>query len=1214
MQVTKFGVCTTQQILSESVVEVFKERVRPKSDADGKFVDLDNSLADPRMGPVLGLPCATCGGKHHECILGHYGHVDLKDYVLQSTYMPQVIRMLKQVCHNCLRGVVKDNCVLGEKCKSCGTVKDTKDGFLTVAGRKWSAKDVYVFFESVHPSVWKRLGTKNPSCLIATHMFVLPVTERVYTKKNGEVTVHPYTTLYNKLLMVLNKHNVREASYSKYATELFIAYNDVYYASISNAPGWAAKANGILRSIKSKEGVLRLNLMSKRVFYCGRAVIAGDYTLHLDEIGIPQHMRSKLTTPVIMPGKERATAAMKIRDIVASGEWSSILCRNGLKYDIEGCRDLRSIAAGLQPGDCVNRWMRDGDSTLFLRQPTLHKGSLMKFRVRIHEDENKLAITMNMLSTTPFNADCDGDEMNVFIPQTTNGLADIDELMDVQTNILNENGHVQIYPIQNVMLALYMLTTIPDLVIPVRYFNKPPKQIKNVYTGYDFVSNPFPDTLNCEVVRAGRVVAPLTVGAMKKIIFEMYMIRPDLVTSTMHELCTQTNEWVCDYGVSMRIDDFMIKHHFDFVKAAQHDFGRVFEEAKQYVREHSNKNSTMHRILSSESKGSFGDFANVALIVGQQYVENRPPMPGMGDRIFPSQYKGDMHSNIAKGIITNSYISGITPIEMALHAASAKDGIIVKAVKIKDAGRRTRDLCQRLESYVVSYVDQMVFDTQGNVVQWMYGEDGLDPKFSKLHIRTSGVSDPFYQEKLRRRLEEIEDRTGLPYVPAEKVRGKLNAIPVSSDDDIDTVIHKYERSKVEAGHAVGLNSAHCISEPSTQSMLNATHHSGSKHGNNSHRLGELFRGSNLKSNGCCTVHVNSTAGMERIELKSSYITKQKLKQKLWMQKFQSVFPYTQKTYTAVLVFYPGKTTREILRFLNYENVCASHHVFDGTEVTVIASSDDRLELEKLISNAKKIVPEDVTDRMEAMNLKPVSEFEIIDKNKIKCVGSLQACFMQFPDADHTKTVSTCADDILKTYGIEAARAFLLKEFRSISAFAGGIDIRHLLMMVDAMTSTGEIKQMDFHGMKGIDESVLGRATFQSAIEQLSSAAAKGVEQKTSNISECVISGRLCPVGSGYDKFEVKVDEDFHFAAEPDADDVLMDLAPPTFPNAGLVYDPMDESYEPNAELCDTYDEDGGAVYAPASPSYEAQEYDPMQEDYTPCSPMIESSKRMRITT
>lgn len=1158
MQVTEYTICTREQMLLDSVVVVNREGVIPQVDEKGRLINLDNTLADPKMGPVLNMRCATCG----DACIGHFGIIDLNGYVIQMTFANYLKQRLKSICTVCKNVVDGSPCINGGRCKTFNTIKNSKDGTFEIDKTKWTAKHIYDFLATVNPDVWVKRNLPNPIHMIATHIYVLPNPDRVYVKHNGNISAHVFTSLYNQLLMTIEKQKKR-MDHSDDNSELYLAYNNVFYATKA-AWGEHVHAKGIAKSIDKKEGCMRKNMLAKRVNYCGRGVIRCSYKLRFDEIRIPQHMAKKLTTPVFFPRPEMFTAREQLRKIVENGQWASIVCKNGVKFDSDGPKSHRLIAAQLDTGDQINRWLKDGDSTLFLRQPTLHKGSLMRFTVKLQEDPADPTISLHMLSTTPFNADCDGDEMNLFIPQTLNGIADVDELMDVKNCVLNENGHVQIYPIQNDMLGMFEMTTMnPNALVPKHcFFKKPRFGNKPYYTVMEFMSNPLPTDFSCKGVSNGMITTPLNKSIMKNMILELNQISSELVADVLYEMCTQANEWICERGASMEFKDFLVSHPFEFKNST--DFPQKFAQAQTYIQNHCNKNSSMYKIISSGTKGSFNDFLSVSMVVGQQYVANKPPIAYMGDRMFPFQEKGDHRSDIARGIITNSYVQGLTPEQMAVHATSAKHGIIVKAVNIKECGARFRKLSQVLESFVVGYTNCMVKDTEQNIVQFKYGEDGLDPKCSKLLIRTKGVSVPLFQDKLRQYVDE--------HIREDSIRRRLCEIPVSTDDEVAYVIRRYEKSLVEPGHAVGLNAAHCISEPATQARLDAIHSAGSGSTSNAQRINELFNGSDLKHKGQCTMKVVSTNGMQRIELKSWRVTQQKLKLTEWMRRFSKVFSYEQKRYTLVMVFYPGKSTRDIVLEVNHLNVCASHHIHDGLEVTVHVSSDDATELHNIVTRLSQ-------------NSEVIKQYTIKDETTITCVSSLNHVFTSFPDVDHRHTTSTCLDDMRCTLGVEAARTMLLRELREIDNFSDGIDIRHLLMMVDAMTYKGMIHKMDFHGLKHNDPSVLGKAAFEDPLYQLSSAAANGVKQNTSNLSECVISGRLCPVGSGYNQFElIETEAPANTFYDP-TDDILFDIQMPLRP-----FLPSDASAAAPAVRKEEYDPlddytpaDEGVMYRPSSP-------------------------------
>jgi hypothetical protein len=158
-----------------------------------------------------------------------------------------------------------------------------------------------------------------------------------------------------------------------------------------------------------------------------------------------------------------------------------------------------------------------------------------------------------------------------------------------------------------------------------------------------------------------------------------------------------------------------------------------------------------------------------------------------------------------------------------------------------------------------------------------------------------------------------------------------------------------------------------------------------------------------------------------------------------------------------------------------------------------------------------------------------------------------------------------------------------------------------------------MSKMDYHGMKEDDASVLGLVAFENPTSQLIEAASRGMRCDSKNISECIMSGRLCPVGSGYDKTLVFGDRqrEEEWAVKEEEETLVVNLdctryydpvldyeapqitqssqpaapLPPTHPSS-VFYDPT-EDYQPNAN--DILDHIQGSVYRPASPLMQENE-------------------------
>ncbi|UYV60876.1 hypothetical protein LAZ67_1002654 [Cordylochernes scorpioides] len=187
---------------------------------------------------------------------------------------------------------------------------------------------------------------------------------------------------------------------------------------------------GLVQRLKGKKGRFRGNLSGKRVDFSGRTVISPNPFLRINEVGVPIYMAKILSYP------ERVTKhnIHKLQQLVRNGPFTypganHIQYQNGQrKYLGYGNREME--ANKIRFGDLVDRQMADGDILLFNRQPSLHKLSLMAHRARVLPFRT---LRFNECVCTPYNADFDGDEMNIHMPQTEEARAEALVLMEVRS-------------------------------------------------------------------------------------------------------------------------------------------------------------------------------------------------------------------------------------------------------------------------------------------------------------------------------------------------------------------------------------------------------------------------------------------------------------------------------------------------------------------------------------------------------------------------------------------------------------------------------------------------------------------------------------------------------------------------------------------------------------------------------------------------------------
>lgn len=230
----------------------------------------------------------------------------------------------------------------------------------------------------------------------------------------------------------------------------------------NNIPGAAPAAQRSGRKLKSikerlngKGGRVRGNLMGKRVDFSARSVITPDPNLSIRELGVPLKIAKNITKPVVVNDMNRRFLTKLVRNGPEEYPGAKILERKGGESISLRYADRENIV--LYNGDIVHRHMMDGDGVLFNRQPTLHRMSMMCHIARIMRQGD--TFRMNVGDTKPYNADFDGDEMNMHMPQDEEAEAELKNLAAVPYQIISPAKNQSIIGIfQDSLLGSYRFT------------------------------------------------------------------------------------------------------------------------------------------------------------------------------------------------------------------------------------------------------------------------------------------------------------------------------------------------------------------------------------------------------------------------------------------------------------------------------------------------------------------------------------------------------------------------------------------------------------------------------------------------------------------------------------------------------------------------------------------------------------------------------------
>ena len=212
--------------------------------------------------------------------------------------------------------------------------------------------------------------------------------------------------------------------------------------------------------LRGKSGRFRGNLSGKRIDFTGRTVISPDPNLRIDQLGVPVFMAMELTYPervnennikflkkMILNGADRHPGANFV--ITNNGENKNFLAYLNYNKREKVCNELKI-------GDIVERHLIDDDIVLFNRQPSLHRVSIMAFHVKVLPWRT---MRFNESNCTPFNADFDGDEMNLHVPQTEEARSEANYLMGVVENLQSpKSGQTLVAPTQDFLTTCFLIT------------------------------------------------------------------------------------------------------------------------------------------------------------------------------------------------------------------------------------------------------------------------------------------------------------------------------------------------------------------------------------------------------------------------------------------------------------------------------------------------------------------------------------------------------------------------------------------------------------------------------------------------------------------------------------------------------------------------------------------------------------------------------------
>lgn len=840
----KFGLLSPKEFRKMSATNIITADTY-----DEDSLPIEMGLMDTRLGVIdPGLKCRTCHCKAGECP-GHFGHIDLVVPVIHVGFNKIIRKLLRSICWNCCRlllteiqkkeylrhlsllediGHMPDELINEiykeaskvKKCPYCfeeqKEIKFEKPTEYIEDGEKLTPTEIRDRFENIPDEDIKVIGmdpeNARPEWMILTVLPVPPVTVRPsITLESGQRSEDDLT---HKLVDIIRINQRFQENRDAGAPQLIIEdlwellqyhVTTFFDNSVSGIPPARHRSGRPLKTLsqrlKGKEGRFRGSLSGKRVNFSARTVISPDPDLSINEVGVPLPIAVVLTIPERVTNRNINDLKISIKNGSNYPGANYVIRPDGSRLKIT---DINSddLCEKIEYGWKVERHLRDGDVVLFNRQPSLHKMSIMAHTVKVLPGKT---FRMNPAVCPPYNADFDGDEMNMHVLQTEEARAEARILLQVQENILSPRfGGPIIGGIHDHISGMFLLTRKDSKVTgklnkedvlellkktDIKSLPDPSFIIDDIpyWTGKQIFSQILPSDLSVEfsssvgvkdpeldkkndayvIIKNGKLlegtIDETAIGAFKAKIIDTIIKEygTEIGSKFIDDVTKLSIRSIMKTGLSFGIGDedipeeanIQINEALSFAESEVHKLilaynneeleplpGRTLDETIEMrimqelgkARDKAGKIADLHMGLEnpaammarSGARGSILNITQMAACVGQQAVRGARITRGYRNRTLSHFGFGDLGAD-AHGFVKSSYKSGLNALEYFFHAIGGREGLVDTAVRTSQSGYLQRRLVNALQDLEVQR-DYTVRDTRGVIIQFLYGEDGID--------------------------------------------------------------------------------------------------------------------------------------------------------------------------------------------------------------------------------------------------------------------------------------------------------------------------------------------------------------------------------------------------------------------------------------------------------------------------------------------------------
>lgn len=1093
-------------------------------DVDG--FPVDGGLMDLRLGAIdPGVRCRTDGATMKECP-GYFGSIELARPIIHIKYIPLIELFLRSFCHNCGKLMLSDEKQTQyspvdrakkardkKACPHCGEAHDKvkleKPSSFMIGTKRIFPTEIREILVKISDEEIKKIGVNAKTCrpewAILSQLLVPSVNVRPsITLETGERSEDDLT---HKLSDIIRANQRLWENLNAGAPEVIIEdlwdllqYHVTTYFdnTLTKIPPARHRSGQPLKTIteriKGKEGRIRKNLAGKRVNFSGRTVVSPDPYLDINEVGVPYEIAEIITVSESVT----TTNIERMKDLIRRGEEHP-----GANYVTRPDGRRKRITAELkeelcneiQPGYKVERHLQDGDIVLFNRHPSLHKQSLMAHHVRVLPHRT---FRIHPAVCFPYNADFDGDETNIHSPQTEEARAESEILLNVKNNLISSKNNINLVgTIADAVTGVYILgkdtlskADADQLLYTTGVMNKAKgKEIK----GVDVFMQILPEKADIKVPEelSGSLTVAAENGEMVKEI-DRQCGRDDAL-SVIRRAFSLGTSYLTRRGYTLSLQDLNVPQ-------------KVKEMTKQIITDAEKKTQDIIRDTQS---------GKLTIIPGKSLEESR--------ELKISQVLNEVRSHAGK-IVKANFPSDANVSKMINSGAA---GSMLNITQIGCCVGQQILWNQRINfgytNRTLSFFERgdLGPEARGFIKSSFY--EGLKPTeffFAAITGRDSQMDTALRTPKsgylYRRLVSALQDLKVEYDGTVRDASGNIVQFAFGGDGLDVSGIHLNQ--PVPAGEAAGVVTAQSFGEASTQMVLNVFHSAGVAEMQVTlglPRLIEIFDARKKPSTPLMEIYLEKEYNNE----KDARVIAEKIKE----VKLEEILKETK------IDFANKKIEVEL-----DANALKSVHVGAQTIVDRLVEKgfDCKGKDLKIILGAEELTFKDMYKLKEKLKktaisgIKNISQVVVAQREKDYVVltsGSNLKDVMAVKGIDKDRIYSNDLHETAAVLGIEAARQTIINEIKKVIETQGlEINIRHLDLIADAMTSSGVVKGVTRMGIVSDKSSVFARAAFETPDKEFINATIQGKKDELASVIENIILNQPVPVGTGLPGLLVKV--------------------------------------------------------------------------------------------